>query len=59
MAGGNTHYSLTMDPCDSRTESPLPLLANLCPGLSEYHLLSELRIMFKKKIVFCMFGANP
>jgi len=49
MAGGNTHYSLTVDPCDSRTESPLPLLANLCPGLSEYHLLSELRIMFKKK----------
>jgi hypothetical protein len=45
VAGGNPHYSLTVGPRDSRIESHVSLLANLCPGLSEYHLVSELRIM--------------
>jgi hypothetical protein len=55
VAGGNLHYPLTVDPCDSRIENHLPLLANLCPGLSEYRL-SELRIMLKKKSILYVWG---
>jgi hypothetical protein len=38
--------SLTVDPRDSRIESHLQLVTNLCPDLSGYSLLSELRIMY-------------